>query len=63
MKNEKMTVVSSSNDGFAEHVSALFVSILENTEQPVSMIDFYVIDDKISIGNKRLMSTAKNCIS
>lgn len=55
MKNEKMTVVSSSNDGFAVHVSALFVSILENTEQPISMIDFYVIDDKISIGNKRLM--------
>lgn len=55
MTKEKMTIVSSSNDGFAEHVAALFVSILENTEKPASSFDFYVIDDEISIANKRLM--------
>ncbi|MFQ7234197.1 MAG: glycosyltransferase family 8 protein, partial [Enterococcus hulanensis] len=55
MKKDKFTVVSSCNDGFAEHVSALFVSILENTEHSAADFDFYVIDDEISIANKRLM--------
>lgn len=55
MKKEKITVVSSCNDAFAEHVSALFVSVLENAEQPTENFDFYVIDDEITIANKRLM--------
>lgn len=55
MEKEKITVVSSCNDAFAEHVSALFVSILENAEQPKVNYDFYVIDDEITIANKRLM--------
>lgn len=55
MKNEKITVVSSCNDAFAEHVSALFVSVLENTDRSSKGFDFYVIDDEISIANKRLM--------
>ena len=55
MKNKKITIVSSCNDAFAEHVSALFVSVLENTDRSTKLFDFYVIDDEISIANKRLM--------
>ena len=55
MKNNKITIVSSCNDAFAEHVSALFVSVLENTDRSTKLFDFYVIDDEISIANKRLM--------
>lgn len=54
-KQAKMTIVSSCNDGFAPHVSALFVSILENGSRDVSQYDFYVIDDEISMANKKLM--------
>lgn len=36
-------------------MSALFVSVLENAEQPTENFDFYVIDDEITIANKRLM--------
>lgn len=55
MSKEKITIVSSCNDAFAAHVSALFVSILENANQTTSIFDFYVVDDEISIANKRLM--------
>lgn len=60
MKKEKITVVSSCNDAFAEHVSALFVSVLENTDHSTAIFDFYVIDDEISIANKRLMRETIN---
>ncbi|WP_427814687.1 glycosyltransferase family 8 protein (plasmid) [Enterococcus sp. 22-H-5-01] len=55
MMKEKITVVSSCNDAFAPHVSALFVSILENANRTTSAYEFYVIDDKITIKHKRLM--------
>ncbi|GCF95644.1 universal stress protein A [Enterococcus florum] len=55
MNKEKITVVSSSNDAFSPHVSALFVSVLENAKNPKVTFDFYVIDDEISIASKRLM--------
>lgn len=54
-KQDKMTIVSSCNDGFAPHVSALFVSILENGSKHASQYNFYVIDDEISMANKKLM--------
>lgn len=55
MIKEKIRVVSSCNDAFAAPVSALFVSILENANHSTSNFNFYVIDDEISIANKRLM--------
>ncbi|MBX8936865.1 glycosyltransferase family 8 protein [Enterococcus gilvus] len=58
MIKEKMTVVSSCNDAFAAHVTALFVSILENIKGSKAALEFYVIDDEISLVNKRLMRTS-----
>lgn len=55
MSKERITIVSSSNAAFAPHVSALFVSILENCENKQATFDFYVIDDNIDYKSKQLM--------
>jgi hypothetical protein len=43
MKNNKITIVSSCNDAFAEHVSALFVSVLENTDRSTKLFGLLAI--------------------
>lgn len=55
MSKERITIVSSSNAAFAPHVSALFVSILENCMNKQAIFDFYVIDDNIDYKSKQLM--------
>ncbi|MEO1772327.1 glycosyltransferase family 8 protein [Candidatus Enterococcus ferrettii] len=55
MSKERITIVSSSNAAFAPHVSALFVSILENCKNKQATFDFYVIDDNIDYKSKQLM--------
>ncbi|MGM0215996.1 glycosyltransferase family 8 protein [Enterococcus sp. AZ109] len=55
MTQERITIVSSSNAAFAPHVTALFVSILENCNSKQAIFDFYVIDDNIDYKSKQLM--------
>ncbi|WP_086348554.1 glycosyltransferase family 8 protein [Candidatus Enterococcus clewellii] len=60
MNEEKITIVSCSNDAFVPHLTTLFVSILENTEEPMSRFSFYIIEDNINEKNKQLLIQSMN---
>ena len=52
-QNTHIPVFLSSDDNYAAYMSALMVSIMDNTK---SQIDFYVIDAGISDFNKKRMT-------
>ena len=50
-----ITIVSSSNEAFIPHLATLFLSLLENKSAD-TRLNFYVIDDSISLNSKRLLN-------
>lgn len=55
MNEEKITIVSCCNDAFVPHLTTLFLSILENTQETADRFSFYIIEDNISDKNKELL--------
>ncbi|WP_321387054.1 glycosyltransferase family 8 protein [uncultured Enterococcus sp.] len=55
MNDEEITIVSCCNDAFVPHLTTLFLSILENTHEPMARFSFYIIEDEISERNKQLL--------
>ena len=51
MIDPEITIVSATDDGFVPHLATLFLSILK-TKKDETKINFYVIDDNISLTSK-----------
>ncbi|MGB6177878.1 glycosyltransferase family 8 protein [Carnobacterium sp.] len=54
-----ITIVSSSNEDFVAHLTTLFLSLLESKNED-TCLNFYVIDDNISLNSKLLLNRMVN---
>lgn len=55
----EVTIVSAANEGFVPHLATLFLSLLQ-TKKSETMLDFYVIDDHISLISKDKLNQMVN---
>lgn len=59
MIDQDITIVSATDDGFVPHLATLFLSILK-TKKDETKINFYVIDDNISLTSKDALNRMIN---
>ncbi|MEG0267758.1 MAG: glycosyltransferase family 8 protein [Carnobacterium sp.] len=57
--SKNITIVSSSNEDFVPHLATLFLSLLESKNAD-TRLNFYVIDDNISLNSKLLLNRTVN---
>lgn len=55
----EIAIVSSTDEGFIPHLATLFLSLLE-TKHPDTALNFYVIDDDISLQSKEALNRMVN---
>lgn len=58
-ESSEITIVSSTNEDFMPHLATLFLSLLQ-TKQENTIINFYVIDDHISLQSKEQLNRMVN---
>lgn len=59
MIDSDITIVSATDDGFVPHLATLFLSILK-TKKDETRVNFYVIDDRISLTSKDALNRMVN---
>ncbi|AEB30268.1 general stress protein A [Carnobacterium sp. 17-4] len=59
MIDSDITIVSATDDGFVPHLATLFLSILK-TKKDETQVNFYVIDDHISLTSKDALNRMVN---
>ena len=59
MIDQDITIISATDDGFVPHLATLFLSILK-TKKDETKINFYVIDDNISLTSKDALNRMVN---